>query len=300
MKHAEQRAATLIEALPYLQRLSDQTVVIKYGGSAMVEERLKASFAMDVVLLKQVGINPVVVHGGGPQIGSLLKKIGKDSKFVHGIRVTDSETMDVVEMVLAGLVNKEIVANINQAGGRAVGLSGKDGGLICARKITAESDAPELNVPEIINLGHVGAVKKINPQILHVLEQDRFIPVIAPVGYNKQEGLSYNINADLVASAVARELGAAKLILLTDVPGVLNGQGELCPELDIQKSETMVRDGVIAGGMIPKVRCCTSAVSHGVQRSHIIDGRIPHALVLEIFTDQGIGTVFSGESTPQS
>jgi len=295
MKHAEQRAATLIEALPYLQRLSEQTVVIKYGGAAMVEDKLKRSFATDVVLLKQIGINPVVVHGGGPQIGQLLKKIGKNSEFVHGIRVTDRETMDVVEMVLAGLVNKEIVANINQAGGKAVGLSGKDGGLICARKMTDESSAQELNVPEIINLGQVGTVKKINPQILNVLEQDRFVPVIAPVGYNKQEGVSYNINADLVASAIARELGAAKLILLTDVPGVLDQDGQLCSELDAGKSESMIREGIIAGGMIPKVRCCTSAVTHGVQKSHIIDGRIPHALVLEIFTDQGIGTIFSAK-----
>jgi len=295
VKHAEQRAATLIEALPYLQRLSEQTVVIKYGGASMVEENLKRSFAMDIVLLKQIGINPVVVHGGGPQIGQLLKKLGKNSEFVHGIRVTDRETMDVVEMVLAGLVNKEIVANINQAGGKAVGLSGKDGGLICARKMTDESSAQELNVPEIINLGQVGTVKKINPQILNVLEQDRFVPVIAPVGYNKQEGVSYNINADLVASAIARELGAAKLILLTDVPGVLDQDGQLCSELDAGKSESMIREGIIAGGMIPKVRCCTSAVTHGVQKSHIIDGRIPHALVLEIFTDQGIGTIFSAK-----
>jgi len=295
MKHAQQRAATLIEALPYLQRLSEQTVVIKYGGASMVEENLKRSFAMDVVLLKQIGINPVVVHGGGPQIGQLLKKLGKNSEFVHGIRVTDRETMDVVEMVLAGLVNKEIVANINQAGGKAVGLSGKDGGLICARKMTAENNAPELNVPEIINLGQVGTVKKINPQILNVLEQDRFVPVIAPVGYNKQEGVSYNINADLVASAIARELGAAKLILLTDVPGVLDQDGQLCSELDAGKSESMIREGIIAGGMIPKVRCCTSAVTHGVQKSHIIDGRIHRALVLEIFTDQGIGTIFSAK-----
>ncbi len=295
MKHAEQRAATLIEALPYLQRLSDQTVVIKYGGAAMVEETLRSSFATDVVLLKQIGINPVVVHGGGPQIGQLLKKLGKNSEFIHGIRVTDRETMDVVEMVLAGLVNKEIVANINKAGGKAVGLSGKDGGLICARRMTVESDAPELDVPEIINLGQVGEVKKINPQVLNVLEQDRFVPVIAPVGYNKQEGVSYNINADLVASAIARELGAAKLILLTDVPGVLDRDGQLCSELDAGKSESMIRDGVIAGGMIPKVKCCISAVTNGVQKSHIIDGRIPHALVLEIFTDQGIGTIFTNE-----
>jgi acetylglutamate kinase len=295
MRHVEQRAGILIEALPYLQRFADQTVVIKYGGAAMVEEDLKASFALDITLLKQVGINPVVVHGGGPQIGKVLEKVGKTSKFISGMRITDRETMEVVEMVLAGLVNKEIVANINRAGGKAVGLSGKDGGLICARKLVIESSAPELDVPEIIDLGHVGEVKQINTQILNVLEQDRFVPVIAPVGYDKPEGVSYNINADLVASAIARELGAAKLILLTDVPGVLDEKGQLCPVMKAAEADNWIRCGTISGGMIPKVNCCLEAVRHGVHKAHIIDGHVPHAVLLEIFTDEGIGTVFTAD-----
>jgi len=295
MKHANKRAATLVEALPYLQRFADQTVVIKYGGNAMVEDELKTSFATDITLLKQVGINPVIVHGGGPQIGKMLDKVGKQAKFVSGMRVTDSETMDVVEMVLAGGVNKEIVANINRAGGKAVGLSGKDGGLICARKleIKANTDNPELNVPEIIDLGHVGEVKSINTGILELLEQDRFVPVIAPIGYHKDEGQSYNINADLVAGAIAAELGAAKLVLLTDVTGVLNHDGNLCSQLDNEQARNMIASGEIGGGMIPKVNCCLNAVEHGVSNAHIIDGRIPHAVLLEILTDEGIGTVFA-------
>lgn len=293
MKHSGARAATLVEALPYLQKFADQTIVIKYGGNAMVEEELKASFASDITLLKQVGINPVVVHGGGPQIGKHLAKIGKEAKFIDGMRVTDSETMDVVEMVLAGLVNKEIVGNINQAGGKAIGLSGKDGGLICARKMTFEKNAPELDVPEIIDLGHVGQVHSINIEILKLLDTDRFIPVIAPVGYNKAENQSYNINADLVAGAVAQALGAAKLILLTDVAGVLDSDKQLCSKLTTQETREMINDGTIAGGMIPKVTCCLDAVAAGVQQTHIIDGRVPHALLLEILTDDGVGTVFS-------
>ncbi|MFQ5519340.1 MAG: acetylglutamate kinase [Mariprofundus sp.] len=293
MKHIGARAGTLVEALPYLQRFADQTIVIKYGGNAMVEEELKESFAKDVTLLKQVGINPVVVHGGGPQIGKHLAKIGKEAKFIDGMRVTDSETMDVVEMVLAGLVNKEIVGNINRAGGKAIGLSGKDGGLICARKMKIEKNAPELNVPEIIDLGHVGQVHAINNDILKLLDTDRFVPVIAPVGYHKDEGQSYNINADLVAGAIAQALGAAKLILLTDVPGVLNQDKELRSELNTSETRTMIENGTIAGGMIPKVGCCLDAVAAGVNQAHIIDGRVPHALLLEIFTDEGVGTVFS-------
>ncbi|WP_100266497.1 acetylglutamate kinase [Mariprofundus ferrinatatus] len=293
MRHSEARAATLVEALPYLQRFADQTIVIKYGGHAMVDEQLKASFAADITLLKQVGINPVIVHGGGPQIGQLLKKIGKEAKFIEGMRVTDSETMDIVEMVLAGLVNKEIVANINKAGGKAVGLSGKDGGLICARKMQMERNAPELDVPEIIDLGHVGKVHSINTAILELLDRDRFIPVIAPVGYHKSEGHSYNINADLVAGAIAEALGAAKLILLTDVPGVLNREKELISKLSASETNGLIEDGTIAGGMIPKVQCCLDAVASGVGQAHIIDGRVPHALLLEIFTDEGVGSVFS-------
>jgi len=293
MKHATSRADTLIEALPYLQRFSGQTIVIKYGGNAMVEESLKASFAMDITLLKQVGINPVVVHGGGPQIGQVLAQVGKEAKFVNGMRVTDSETMDVVEMVLAGRVNKEIVANINRAGGKAVGLSGKDGGLICARKMHMEKDAPELDVPEIIDLGHVGQVHKIHTGILNLLEQDRFVPVIAPVGYHKSEGQSYNINADLVAGAIAEALGAEKLILLTDVSGVLDVDKQLCSSFTAKKAREWMADGVISGGMIPKVNCCLDAVESGVGRAHIIDGRVPHAVILEMFTDEGVGTVFT-------
>ena len=293
MKHSVARAGTLVEALPYLQRFADQTIVIKYGGNAMVEEELKSSFATDITLLKQVGINPVVVHGGGPQIGKHLAKIGKEAKFIDGMRVTDSETMDVVEMVLAGLVNKEIVGNINKAGGKAVGLSGKDGGLICARKMQIEKSSPELNVPEIIDLGHVGKVHAINTEILNVLEDDRFVPVIAPVGYHKAEGLSYNINADLVAGAIAAALGAAKLILLTDVAGVLDADKQLCSQLSVAETRAMIADGSIAGGMIPKTTCCMDAVASGVGQAHIIDGRVPHALLLEIFTDEGVGTVFS-------
>lgn len=295
MIQADVRAKILIEALPYLQRFADQTVVIKYGGNAMVDEELKASFAQDITLLKQVGINPVVIHGGGPQIGKVLAKFGKEAKFIDGMRVTDSETMDIVEMVLAGRVNKEIVANINSAGGKAVGLSGKDGGLICANKLVLERDAPELQVPEIIDLGHVGEVSKVNTGVLELLESDRFVPVIAPVGFNKSEGQSYNINADLVAGAVAKALGAAKLILLTDVPGVLDQDKKLHSRFTPDEAEQWIADGVISGGMIPKVGCCLDAISHGVSRAHIIDGRVPHAILLEMFTDEGVGTVFSSD-----
>jgi len=293
MKQVTSRADILIEALPYLQRFAGKTIVIKYGGNAMVEEALKASFAMDITLLKQVGINPVIVHGGGPQIGKVLQQVGKEAKFIDGMRVTDSETMDIVEMVLAGSVNKEIVANINRAGGKAVGLSGKDGGLICARKLQLEKNAPELDVPEIIDLGHVGKVHKVDTAILELLERDKFIPVIAPVGYHKDEGQSYNINADLVASAVAQALGAEKLILLTDVAGVLGADKQLCSSFTPEKARAWMADGIISGGMIPKVDCCLSAIDGGVGRAHIIDGRVPHAVLLEMFTDEGVGTVFT-------
>jgi len=293
MKHMNSRASMLVEALPYLQRFADQTIVIKYGGNAMVEESLKESFAKDITLLKQVGINPVVVHGGGPQIGDVLKKIGKQAEFIDGMRVTDDETMDIVEMVLAGKVNKEIVANINRAGGKAVGLSGKDGGLICARKMKVTKNSPELDVPEIIDLGHVGQVHKINTEILNVLEDDKFVPVIAPVGYHKDEAQSFNINADLVAGAIAQALGAAKLILLTDVVGVLDADKNLKSKFTTDEARAWIDDGTIAGGMIPKVNCCLDAVEHGVAKAHIIDGRVPHAILLEMFTDDGVGTVFT-------
>ncbi len=294
MKHSQARANTLIEALPYLQQFADKTMVIKYGGNAMVDEGLKHDFARDVTLLKQVGINPVVVHGGGPQIGALLERLGKDARFVRGMRVTDRETMDVVEMVLAGLVNKEIVANINRAGGRAIGLSGKDGGLICARKLEFCDSAPEMSTPEIIDIGHVGTVHKVNPEVIHLLERDRFIPVIAPVGYHKEDDCSYNINADLVAGAIAKALGACKLLLLTDVTGVLDGDGVLAPQLTAAEVDAWKAEGVISGGMIPKVDCCLDAVAGGIEKAHIIDGRVPHALLLEIFTDEGVGTAFTG------
>ena len=296
MKHMNSRASLLVEALPYLQRFSDQTIVIKYGGNAMVEESLKESFAKDITLLKQVGINPVVVHGGGPQIGNVLEKIGKQAEFIDGMRVTDDETMDIVEMVLAGKVNKEIVANINRAGGKAVGLSGKDGGLICARKMKVEKKSPELDVPEIIDLGHVGQVHKINTEILEVLEDDKFVPVIAPVGYHKDAAQSFNINADLVAGAVAQALGAAKLILLTDVVGVLDADKNLQSQFTTDEARAWIDNGTIAGGMIPKVNCCLDAVENGVGKAHIIDGRVPHAILLEMFTDEGVGTVFSAQS----
>ncbi len=292
MKHMNSRASMLVEALPYLQRFADQTIVIKYGGNAMVEESLKESFAKDITLLKQVGINPVVVHGGGPQIGNVLKKIGKQAEFIDGMRVTDDETMDIVEMVLAGKVNKEIVANINRAGGKAVGLSGKDGGLICARKMKVTKNSPELDVPEIIDLGHVGQVHKINTEILKVLEDDKFVPVIAPVGYYKDQAQSYNINADLVAGAIAQALGAAKLILLTDVVGVLDVDKNLKSKFTTDEARAWIDDGTIAGGMIPKVNCCLDAVENSVAKAHIIDGRVPHAILLEMFTDEGVGTVF--------
>ncbi len=305
MKHPQARANTLIEALPYLQRYAGQTIVIKYGGNAMVEDDLKTSFAKDITLMKQVGINPVVVHGGGPQIGKLLKKLGKEATFIQGMRVTDQETMDVVEMVLAGLVNKEIVANINKAGGRAVGLSGKDGGLICARKLAIEPMNPEFQVPEIMNpefqvpeiidLGHVGRVHKINPELLQVLEKDQFIPVIAPVGYHKKASQSYNINADLVAGAIAKALGAVKLLLLTDVVGVLNENNIMQSKVSPTQAREWIKTGVISGGMIPKINCCLDAVQHGVDKAYIIDGRVPHAVLLELFTDQGVGTEFASE-----
>ena len=293
MKAGALRARTLVEALPYIQRFAGRTIVIKYGGHAMVDPRLKEDFARDVVLLKQVGIHPVVVHGGGPQIGEHLKKIGKQPKFVAGMRVTDRETMDVVEMVLAGLVNKEIVANINRAGGRAVGLSGKDGGLICARKLVLARDDPALAAPEIIDLGHVGRVERINPEVLVHLERDRYIPVIAPVGFDREEGVSYNINADFVAGAIAEALGAVKLVLLTDVAGVLDREGRLISRLAPEEAEALVREGIAKGGMMPKLRCCIHAVRHGVAAAHIIDGRTPHALLLELLTDEGVGTVIT-------
>jgi len=279
MQRYIQKIETLLEALPYIRQFYGKTVVVKYGGNAMVEERLKQSFARDIILMKYVGINPVIVHGGGPQIGELLKKLGKESRFVKGIRVTDEETMDVVEMVLVGKVNKEIVGLINHFGGKAVGLSGKDGGLITAKKLK----------PKGKDMGMVGEVKSINPHVIETLDQSKFIPVIAPVGVG-DDGKTYNINADNVAGKIAAALKAEKLILLTDVQGVLDKDKKLISAINIQEAKNLIRKEVAIGGMIPKLECCLDALKGGVSKAHIIDGRIAHAVLLEVFTDAGIGT----------
>ncbi len=292
-EYADRIAHVLIEALPYIRRFRGKTIVIKYGGNAMVDEGLKHGFARDVVLLKLVGINPVLVHGGGPQIGRLLERLGKTTRFVEGMRVTDRETMDVVEMVLGGLVNKEIVNLINQHGGHAVGLTGKDGALIRARKIHLQPRSPEADAPEIIDLGHVGEVESIDPGVVNMLVHGDFIPVIAPIGVG-EDGVSYNINADLVAGKMAQVLGAEKLILLTNTRGVLDRDGGLLTGLTAAEVERLIDDGTISGGMIPKIRCAMDAIAGGVRNVHIIDGRIEHAVLLELFTDKGIGTLLGG------
>ncbi len=289
-ERARNIARVLIEALPYIRRFTGKTMVIKYGGNAMVEQRLKEGFARDVVLMKLVGINPVVVHGGGPQIGELLQRLGKASEFVQGMRVTDSETMDVVEMVLGGLVNKEIVNLINRHGGSAVGLTGKDGDLIRARKMLLRRDAPELNEPEIIDIGHVGEVESIDAGVVDMLVGGNFIPVVAPIGVGR-DGFSYNINADLVAGKMAEVLNAEKLILLTNTPGLLDADGALIRDLEVARVDALIRDGVIKGGMLPKVRCAVEAVQMGVRAAHILDGRIEHAVMMDLFTDEGVGTL---------
>ncbi len=287
---ARQIAQVLSEALPYIQRFRGKTVVVKYGGNAMVDQSLKRGFARDIVLLKLVGINPVVVHGGGPQIGSLLKRLGKSTEFVQGMRVTDSETMDVVEMVLGGLVNKEIVNLINQHGGAAVGLTGKDGDLIRASKLVVTRNTPELNEPEIIDLGHVGAVESIDARVVDMLVHSNFIPVIAPIGVGR-DGYSYNINADLVAGKVAEVLVAEKLMLLTNTPGIQDANGHLLTDLDARNVEDLITEGTIHGGMLPKIRCALEAVQAGVKMAHIIDGRVEHAIMLDLFTDECVGTL---------
>lgn len=283
-------AQVLTEALPYIQRFRDKTVVIKYGGNAMVDESLKRGFARDIVLMKTVGINPVVVHGGGPQIGNLLQRLGKESRFVEGMRVTDSETMDVVEMVLGGLVNKEIVNLINRHGGSAVGLTGKDGDLIRARKLLVKQREPELEASEIIDLGHVGEVASIDASVVDMLLHGDFIPVIAPIGVG-EDGYSYNINADLVAGKVAEVLHAEKLMLLTNTKGLLSKDGKLLTGLSTQRVDELIEDGTIHGGMLPKIGCALEAVRSGVTSAHIIDGRVQHAVMVELFTDDGIGTL---------
>ncbi len=287
-------AHVLSEGLPYIQRFKNKTIVVKYGGNAMVDDNLKKGFARDIVLMKLVGMNPVVVHGGGPQIADVLTKLGKESKFVNGMRVTDSETMDVVEMVLGGLVNKDIVNLINQQGGRAVGLTGKDGNFIRAKKLeitrNATLDAPEFKSTEIIDIGHVGEVTDIDASVVNMLTQGDFIPVIAPIGVG-ENGESYNINADLVAGKVASTLNAEKLILLTNTPGILDKDNNLLTGLTSKEITKLIEKKIIYGGMLPKVKCALDAVQSGVTTSHIIDGRVDHAVLLEIFTDEGVGTL---------
>lgn len=289
VKKSMERAEILMEALPYIRRFYNKIIVIKYGGHAMVDEDLKDMFARDVVMMKYVGIHPVVVHGGGPQIGGYLKKLGKESQFIQGMRVTDQETMDIVEMVLVGKVNKEIVGLINQHGGKAVGLSGKDGSLIKADKYFLSAEKAKDTPPEIIDLGLVGKVKEVNAALMQGLVQDGFIPVIAPTGHGDQ-GETYNINADIVAGAVAAALKAEKLVLLTDVEGVLDSEKHLVNTMSNAEALGMINDGVIQGGMFPKVKCCLKALRGGVRKAHIIDGRHKHAILLEMFTDRGIGT----------
>jgi acetylglutamate kinase len=284
---AAEKAKILAEALPYIRRFHGKTIVIKYGGNAMMDDKLKTSFAHDVVLLKLVGINPVVVHGGGPQIDDLLKQLGKKGEFVQGMRVTDAETMEVVEMVLGGQVNAEIVNLINQQGGRAVGLTGKDGGLIRAKKMLVRANGDS---DEKIDIGQVGEVDTIDPEIVHHLLTHDFIPVIAPLGVGKK-GETYNINADLVAGKVAEILKAEKLIVLTNTPGVLDKNGNLLTGLTSKKVDELFADGTISGGMLPKISSALDAVKNGVNTCHIIDGRVDHALLLEVLTDEGVGTL---------
>lgn len=291
-KEAVITTKVLSEALPYLQKFSGKTIVVKYGGNAMTDETLKNSFARDMVMLKLIGINPIVVHGGGPQIGDLLDKLNIESEFVNGMRVTTTEAMDVVEMVLGGLVNKDIVNLINQNGGKALGLTGKDGQLLHAKKLHVTKQSPEMQQPEIIDIGHVGEVTRVNTQVLDMLSQSDFIPVIAPIGVDN-EGASYNINADLVAGKVAEVLRAEKLILLTNISGLQDKSGEVLTGLSTQQVDDLIADGTIYGGMLPKIQCALDAVHAGVTSAHIIDGRVPNSTLLELFTDEGVGTLIT-------
>ena len=293
--NALQTANILTEALPYIQKFTGRTLVIKFGGNAMIDEQLKQSFARDIVLMKLVGINPVIVHGGGPQIGELLDKLNIDSHFVDGMRVTDSKTMDVVEMVLGGAVNKEIVSLINHAGGKAVGITGKDGQLITARKMVVTRKNPEMEAPEIIDIGQVGEVEHINTGVIDMLTSSDFIPVIAPIGVDS-EGNSYNINADLVAGKLAEVLQAEKLLLLTNIAGLLDRDGTVLTGLSTEQVDDLIADGTISGGMLPKIRCALDAVKASVRSAHIIDGRVSHAVLLEIFTDEGVGTLITNQA----
>ena len=285
-------AQVLTEALPYIQRFTGKTIVVKFGGNAMVDQELHDSFARDVVLMKLVGMNPVVVHGGGPQIGSLLEKLNIHTEFIDGMRVTDAQTMDVVEMVLGGSVNKEIVSSINRSGGKAIGVTGKDGQLIRARKLKVTRNSPGVTASEIIDIGHVGEVEQIDTQVLDLITGSDFIPVIAPIGVG-EDGSTYNINADLVAGKIAQVMQAEKLMLLTNVSGLLNKEGEILTGLTTEQVDDLIADGTISGGMLPKIGCALDAVKSGVASAHIIDGRVPHAVLLEVFTDEGIGTLIT-------
>ncbi|MDA0893729.1 MAG: acetylglutamate kinase [Proteobacteria bacterium] len=289
LARATEVAQVLSEALPYIQKFAGRTIVVKYGGNAMIDDALKASFARDIVLMQAVGMRPIVVHGGGPQIGELLERLNIESRFVDGMRVTTEETMDVVEMVLGGLVNKEIVSLLNLAGGRAMGLTGKDGQLIRAKQLKIERKSPELEAPEIIDIGHVGQVESIDTRVLTMLTENDVIPVVAPIGVGPT-GESYNINADLVAGKLAEVLNAEKLMLLTNTAGVLDQTGQVVTGLVSDEVRALIDDGTISGGMLPKVACALSAVNAGVNSTHIVDGRVPHSVLLEIFTDQGVGT----------
>jgi acetylglutamate kinase len=291
-KEAVITTKVLSEALPYLQKFSGKTIVVKYGGNAMTDETLKNSFARDMVMLKLIGINPIVVHGGGPQIGEVLDKLNIKSEFVNGMRVTTTEAMDVVEMVLGGLVNKDIVNLINQNGGKAIGLTGKDGQLLHAKKLHVTQQTPGMQQPEIIDIGHVGEVTRVNTQVLDMLSQSDFIPVIAPIGVGA-DGESYNINADLVAGKVAEVLRAEKLILLTNISGLQDKSGEVLTGLSTQEVDELIADGTIYGGMLPKIQCALDAVHAGVTSAHIIDGRVPNSTLLELFTDEGVGTLIT-------
>jgi len=293
MQHLIDKANVLLEALPYIRQFSGKRMVIKYGGAAMVQKDLM-SFVQDVVLLKFVGILPVVVHGGGPQIGQLLKRLNKESRFVEGMRVTDHETMEAVEMVLAGKINKDIVNLLQQCGGRAVGLCGKDGGLLRARKMWLRGN--DGRIRRDVDLGLVGEVETVQTDVIDALQQSGFIPVVAPVG-GSEDGQTYNINADLVAGRVAGALRSEKFILLTDVEGILNQQKELISSIDVQGVQRLIADGIISGGMLPKVQCCVDALDAGVAKVHIIDGRVEHAILLEMFTDKGVGTQIVGQSS---
>ncbi len=288
-------ATVLAEALPYIQRFTNKTIVIKYGGNAMTEDDLKFGFARDVVLMKLVGMNPVVVHGGGPQIGTLLDALSIESKFVDGMRVTDSATMDVVQMVLGGAVNQEIVTLINQSGGKAVGLTGKDAKLIRAKKMLIERNSPEMKAPEIIDIGQVGEVTGINRDLIDLMTSSDIVPVIAPIGVG-DDNETYNINADLVAGRLAEELDAEKLILLTNIEGIQDKSGNLLTGLTAAEVDGLIKDGTISGGMLPKIDCALSAVRNGVNTAHIIDGRVPHAVLLEVLTDEGVGTLINSAS----